>query len=347
MTSNFIPLYLYFFLSIASCFGNDHRSDKRVGIITSKYLKGDLEVAYRIKIAGERLGWNVIVDENEGEGLRNTTLDFSIITTHLANPRFLSRNHPNYFIIYCQKDFCKMNGDLKNEYRDYDGYLLTIDKTDFSNFISRKSNLIAPSIPFYPTAYATPYETVSPLNLTYIVPTWGNRISTPTFQILNKLLSQDGFTKFYGDRELGHLYGEQYIGPLPFNGRSIIDTLQKNGIALVIHSDKHIREKIPSGRIFEAAAASAIIISDQNPFVQTYFGDSIFYINTSLPGQAIFSQIKRHMQTILENPEKALEMAKRAHGIFLDQFTMEPQLLELELMHEQVLNKAKNDASQG
>ncbi len=341
-TRNLVRLYLYFFLSIASCFGNDHLSHKRVGIITLKILKGDVEVAYRIKIAGERLGWTMIVDENEGEGIRNTSLDFSIITTHVAKPRFLSRNHPNYFIIYCQKDFCKMNGDLENEYRDYDGYLLTIDKTDFSTFTSRKGNLIAPSIPFYPTAYATPYKPVSPLNLTYIVPTWGNRINRPSFRQLNKLLSKDGFTKFYGDFEFGRLYGEQYVGPLPFNGQSIIDTLQKNGIALVIHSDKHLTEKIPSGRIFEAAAASAIIICDQNPFVQKHFGDSIFYIDTSLTGRAIFSQIKRHIQTILENPNKALEMAKKAHGIFLDNFTMEAQLLELELMHEKILEKLKN-----
>ncbi|NDE82208.1 MAG: hypothetical protein EB051_01130 [Chlamydiia bacterium] len=133
-------------------------------------MKGDLEVAYRIKIAGERLGWTVIVDENEGEELRNTSLDFCIITARTVNPTSLSSNHPNYFLIYCQRNFCDINGDLKKEYGNYEGYLLTIDRTNFSKFTSFKSNQITPSIPFYPRAYSTTYQQVNPVNLTCIIP---------------------------------------------------------------------------------------------------------------------------------------------------------------------------------
>ena len=51
----------------------------------------------------------------------------------------------------------------------------------------------------------------------------------------------------------------------------------------------------------------------------------------------MFAEIQSHIQTILNNPKKALKMARKAHQIFLEKFAMESQLLKLEEMHEQIL----------
>ncbi|MCX6988657.1 MAG: glycosyltransferase [Chlamydiae bacterium] len=332
-----IRVFLCFLFPIGNCVANAYPSQKKVGIITSSNMYGDLEVAYRMKIAGERLGWIVVLDETNGEGLRNIPLDFAIVTTGFEKVRFRSIDYPYYLVVYQKVPFFDDHGFLHDEYADYNGYLLTIKKDGLFGFDPDKMHPILPNIFFYPTAYSTPYQPVTLCHLAYIIPSWGNRAISRRFRDLYDRLSRDRFSRFYGSGRFGGLYGKQYIGTLPFNGQAIIEMYQSNGIALVLHSDMHLAEEIPSGRVFEAAAASAVIISDRNPFIEKYFGDSVFYINTSLSGAGMFAEIQSHIQTILNNPKKALKMARKAHQIFLEKFAMESQLLKLEEMHEQIL----------
>ena len=170
------------------------------------------------------------------------------------------------------------------------------------------------------------------------IPVWGNRINEEKFKTFYSLLSRSGLVKFYGPQKKQGIVQSGYMGQIPFDGISVLDTLQKHGIVLVIHSSHHNDNKIPSGRIFEAAAASTVIISDENSFVKEHFVDSVYYIDTSLSAEEIYNQIIDHMNHIADDPETALAKAKKAHQIFTDKFLMTDQLLQLEAMHNRIKN---------
>jgi glycosyltransferase involved in cell wall biosynthesis len=128
---------------------------------------------------------------------------------------------------------------------------------------------------------------------------------------------------FYGKIAKWQNLDQSYRGLLPFEADSIYHAIQKAGICLVLHSDHHIMMKFPTARIFEAAAASAYIISDKHPFVVKYFGDTVFYIDRNAPGDQIAKQIFRHIAWIKSNPIEAQKKAQAAHAIFARSFTLE------------------------
>jgi hypothetical protein len=185
------------------------------------------------------------------------------------------------------------------------------------------------------------YQEVALNNLVTMIPVWSNRLTDSKFKTLYHLLSRTGFVKFYGVERHKEIIEDGYMGKLPFDGVSVINILQQHGITLILHSDIHNQEGIPTSRIFEAAAASAVIISDENPFVKRHFGDSVFYIDTSLSAEEIYMQIQDHLRTIYSDQKKALEMARESHQIFIDNFLMTDQLLKLEALHRQIQLKKR------
>lgn len=306
----------------------------QMGLITHSKYVGDREVAWRIKIAGERLGWTVFLDEDEGRNLKGQMLDWVICM--LPKNNYCTVGCANYLMVFHPFNYLDEKRRFKSFYEKYDGYLLTInDRKSLRNGLKKKHKKFH-HISFNPTVYNVPYQKLALNDLVVMIPVWGTRRRDPKFGELYRLLSQSGFAKFYGVRLDSNIDPQNYRGAIPFDGQSVIDILQQHGIVLVFHSEIHNQESIPSGRIFEAAAASAVIISDENPFVKNHFGDTVFYIDTSQSGESIFNQIQNHMQTIFQDPERAFAMAENAHQIFVEKFTMEDQLLQLQAMHKQV-----------
>lgn len=197
-------------------------------------------------------------------------------------------------------------------------------------------------MPFYPTIQKVEYKRLELNDLVTMTPIWGDRLKSGKYKTLYQLLSASERVKFYGLRRSTSIISEGYMGKLPFDGISVIEALQKHGIVLIIHSERHFQFGIPSSRIFEAAAASTVVICDENPFVKKHFGDSVYYIDTSKKGEEIYAQIMQHMDTIALHPEAALYKAKQAHQIFLDKFLMTEQLLQLEALHNMHINLRKS-----
>lgn len=309
----------------------------QIGLVTASHYVGEREVAWRIQVAGERLGWNVVLDEEAGFRIKDQKLDWVICM--LPKNAYFNPHCPNYLTVFHPFHYLNEQRRFKSFYEKYDGYLLTIpDRETLEKGLQEKKKEFH-HVRFYPTVYAIPYQKVALNDLVVMIPVWGNRREDPKFVTLYTLLNQSGFTKFYGARPLAELDSQNYMGSIPFDGISVIKVLQQHGIALVIHSEIHNIEAIPSPRIFEAAAASTVIISDENPFVKKHFGDSVFYIDINTTGENIFNQIQAHIQTILKNPKRALRKAKKAHRIFIDNFTMEQQLLQLQAMHQKIISK--------
>jgi hypothetical protein len=326
--SYIIPLII----AMGLCIGLE--ANLQVGLITSTIYVGDREVAWRIKIAGERLGWNVFLDERDGSQIVDQELDF--VVCMLPENDFINPSCPNYLMVFHPFTYLNKQRRFNPFYEKYDGYLLTINDRETLRTGLRLKNKEFHHIPFYPTVYSVPYQKLTFDSLVVMIPVWSNRLTDPKFRSLYSLLSGTGFAKFYGVYLNQEIAAEHYMGTIPFDGASVIHVLQQHGIALVIHSDIHNKECIPSSRIFEAAAASTVVISDENPFVKKHFGDSVFYIDTSASTTNIFSQILGHMHTIRQNPTKAREMARKAHQIFIRNFTMENQLLQLEELNRKV-----------
>lgn len=324
----FAPIYFQFFTSPQKV---------RIGIISHTGYCGEREVGWRIKIAAENLGWEAFLDEKGGRKLKKQkNLDW-VICLLVKNP-YTPKDCPTYQTIFHPFNFLSTKGKLRSFYEKYSGYLLTINPTKkFAHNFQSKNKPLFSSI-FYPTLQYVEYKEVPLNDLMTMVPVWSNRVEDEKFKKFYKSLSQSGFAKFYGIRVQANreIIDQGYMGTIPFDGTSVIDILQKHGIVLILHSDKHNQAQIPSSRIFEAAAASTVIISDENEFVKKHFGDTVFYIDTSLSADELYRQIENHMATIRQNPKAALAMAKKAHQIFVDNFLMSDQLLKIHAMNSEV-----------
>lgn len=154
-------------------------------------------------------------------------------------------------------------------------------------------------------------------------------------------LANFGALRLYGMKKDWADFKNSYMGFLNFEADSIYKTIQDSGVCLVLHSNLHYDNGIPTARIFEAAASSSFIIADSHPFVEKHFKDSVLYVDRDADGKKLGLQIMRHFMWIKKNPEKALEKAKNAHAIFAKNFTLESFLEKLfsnVLKKDRVLN---------
>ncbi|MBO7645123.1 MAG: glycosyltransferase family 1 protein, partial [Alphaproteobacteria bacterium] len=127
--------------------------------------------------------------------------------------------------------------------------------------------------------------------------------------------------EIYGPREV---YGiknlwagfDCYKGEIPFDGKSIIEKINQAGCCLAMNSPMHNDAEGVSNRTYEAAAAGALIISDDNKFVRDYFGDSVFYIDKNLSEEEASQKVLDILNWSNEHPDEAYEMAKRSNEIF-------------------------------
>jgi hypothetical protein len=116
---------------------------------------------------------------------------------------------------------------------------------------------------------------------------------------------------------------KSYVGSIPFDGVSVVRLINQSGISLVLSSQAHARAEMMSSRIFESSAAGAVIICNENPFARRHFGDSLLYIDTSLPPEETYGQVQSHLSWIKSEPAKALELARRSQAIFRENFRLD------------------------
>jgi hypothetical protein len=122
-----------------------------------------------------------------------------------------------------------------------------------------------------------------------------------------------------------------YKGEIEFDGTSLLKCINETGICLVISSQEHKDSQISSNRLFEAISAGVLVISDENQFCIRNFGDSLLYIDTSIPVEKIGKQIEEHIKWASLNTEKVVSMIMKAQAIFNDKFSLN---LNLNKMYE-------------
>lgn len=141
-------------------------------------------------------------------------------------------------------------------------------------------------------------------------------------------LDKTGRLEIYGPKEAfgkANLWAgfESYQGEIPFDGRAIMEKINQAGICLALNSPMHNDANAVSNRTYEAAAAGAVIISDDNEFVHEYFGDSVFYLDRDMSEEEASVRIMEILDWVNENPEQAYDMACRAQRVFLEELTLD------------------------
>jgi hypothetical protein len=132
-----------------------------------------------------------------------------------------------------------------------------------------------------------------------------------------------GPPKAWGDR------GESYRGVLPFDGVSVINAIKDAGIALCLQKAAHREANCPSMRLFEAAAAGALIITEDFEFPRECFRDSVLYLDADLPAPVVVEQIVSHVEWASGNPEAANRLAQRSNELFRRRLSLECMLTPL------------------
>lgn len=158
--------------------------------------------------------------------------------------------------------------------------------------------------------------------------------ATPRHEGLFQLLDKLDNVKLFGPASTWQGY-KTYRGTIPFDGFSLIQEINKCGVVLALSSDFHYRAGAATNRVYEGCAAGAVVISDTNRFIKKHFGDSVLYIDFDKEHpERMFEQIKKHLDWIKNNKDKALKLAQKSQKIFLEKFTFEKQLLDVIANHK-------------
>lgn len=148
-----------------------------------------------------------------------------------------------------------------------------------------------------------------------------------------KLLEKKGLLDIYGPDVFQGVRVwagyEAYRGPIPFDGKTLVEQVAKSGIGLVLASAEHIKSEIMSNRLFECISAGVPIICDMHPFAINNFGDTLLYVDSELSPESVAGQVETHVNWILQNPDGALDMVSKAQEIYLKNFSLEKNLQNL------------------
>ena len=186
-----------------------------------------------------------------------------------------------------------------------------------------------PVFRLYPTLSGPILEpNLGDLKMFYVGMNWERLFNKPGrhFELL-KLLDEGGDLRIYGPKLHGGVKVwegfKSYLGGIPFDGVSVVRRINQAGISLVLSSEAHAQSEMMSSRVFESAAAGAVIICNENAFARRHFGDSLLYIDTTLPRQETYGQVQSHLAWIKSEPARALEMARAAQAIFRENFRLD------------------------
>ena len=182
--------------------------------------------------------------------------------------------------------------------------------------------------PIYPPALRTDRR------VAYCGINWERLSNKPgRFNNLLKALDKRDVLDIYGPSELqGVAVWEGFSGyrhSAPFDGVSLIGDLAESGAVLALSSPAHIRSAIMSNRLFEAAAAGALVFVDQNRFFDEHFENEVIRLEMTGSADDQAAEIGRHLQYYNANPEEAQARCVSLQEKFLSGYSLHHQLLDV------------------
>jgi glycosyltransferase involved in cell wall biosynthesis len=303
----------------------------------------EFELLQRCKITCEKINVGFllihndnIIQDTELKGIHIDTIDVSnilcIISLHPESPK--TTKHFTIITLWNPIEFHDENSWKRT--LTMDGFLSAYSD-NIDHYIKERSD--KPFVGYLNTTLSGPIlditfgQCLQPnYKCFYIGMNWENRCNYLTY---NRKTAIDLIHKL-DHTDLISIYGpkyawtgcKSYIGEIPFDGESIVYEIHRCGICLVLSSQHHMDDSVCSNRLFEGLAAGVPIISDKNPFIQTWFGDNIFYIDTSSADIAVH-QIQEYIAYFTTNPEETLVKIQNCREIFMNHFLMDKQLLQI------------------
>ncbi|MHC1724269.1 MAG: glycosyltransferase [Aminipila sp.] len=342
-----------------------------IGIINPwpEDVSAEAEVITRLKRTAEENGIECVLLDNYGRILNDSqkptkkfvdeeSLKF-VITTHYECTKLLNTfyylplwNPPE--IPLNQEDYATR---ITNLFRMNDDFLI-YDKGGMSNHLramlvdnNRTLEGVSALTASFPASSAMAPKQKKPI-MFYCGMNWEVMFKGPgRHEGLFKLLDNTKKIEFYGPERVDAWGGLKpwdgyrcYKGMIPFDGFSIIERINECGVCLVLSSDTHRRAGSATNRLYEACAAGAVIISDDNEFVQEHFSDAALFIdfNKNNPTDT-FRQIMEKYDWILTHPDEALTLAKRAQEIYLNDYSLDKQLKQIIRNHPLRMKQVKED----
>ena len=301
----------------------------RIGVLNSwpnLVYSAEREFIARLKLACTAIGWDCM-EVVTSEDVLQAQVD-CVLVTHEYSPKLTGV--PTIGLLWSPPDYFQDDPLRVRSVLSYDGYLAGSDSIrqylEDLLFSTRKESPIS-DWNFLPTAQMTEFHPpdLSQPSLFYTGVHWdGSRHG----RLIRKLRNKLPFA-FYGDPGKWSKYGAQYKGAIPFDGVSIFEKINKAGVALCLHRDEHLKNDVPSMRIFEAAAAGAIIITEDSSFAKRHFGDSVLYVNRDGGVAEKAAQIASLFDWVRSHPQEAQKMAIQSHSIFNNKFSLEKLLEKL------------------
>ncbi|MGC6173805.1 glycosyltransferase [Lacrimispora sp. 38-1] len=296
--------------------------------------------------------WGHILRENDQKKTKEfvdaTDLDF-VLTTHYLTPKSLDSYY--YHTLWNPPEIPLNLGEynqyITNNYLMNDDYLI-YDTGGMRNHLMtilmnkprsiEDASMLTTS---FPESSMLDSKLEDP-KMFYCGMNWDKLVNHQTrHEGLFKLLDETGKIKFFGPDVVKSWGGMKpwegyrcYQYPIPWDGFSILKEINTCGVCLVISSDVHRRAGAVTTRAYEACAAGAVMISDNNEFMQKYFADAALFIyyNRNDP-QDTFRQIMEKYNWIINHRQEALAMVNRAQQIFREKFALDKQLLNIVSNH--------------
>ncbi|HEX8166637.1 MAG TPA: glycosyltransferase, partial [Beijerinckiaceae bacterium] len=126
--------------------------------------------------------------------------------------------------------------------------------------------------------------------------------------------------------EAAHLIGSQ--GGLPLPEGSDRHRMREHGVALCLHTDEHRDADLPSGRLFEAAAAGAVIVTDELPFARRVLGDAALFVDSKASRADVVDQVRKHLLWLNEDPARGERLVAEARAILQGRLDIETMVAQ-------------------
>ncbi|MGA0608306.1 glycosyltransferase [Phenylobacterium sp. VNQ135] len=236
--------------------------------------------------------------------------------------------YPTVGLIWSPLEFFRRDPYRVKSILSYDGYLAGSE--GIREFLSDlQAGLpvekpISESI-FLPTTYTTDlqaFEQAREPSLTYIGVHWDGHRHRKLFE---RLVEQELIT-CYGPKASWEYIAGAYGGYVPFDGRSLIQTIAKHGLALCIHKMEHRKANTPSMRIFETCAVGGLPICDEIPFARAHLKDFAFFIDTDERYPNIVAQLKDIVEWARAHPKEVAERGRAAKEWFDRNWSLEAKI---------------------
>jgi len=115
----------------------------------------------------------------------------------------------------------------------------------------------------------------------------------------------------------------------------------EHGAALCLHTDEQREADLPSGRLFEAAAAGAVIVTDELPFARRVLGDAALFIDSTASRAGVVDQVRRHLLWLDEDPGRGERLAAQACEALQGRFDLETMLAQCCVFARSVIERAQ------